>query len=80
MKDHFMAKAPTKKRAAAKKKTSNVERAEEILKNQEKQSAVDSAKDNGLDLYEKPDGSYIRLNRQSTTIEAAHKLNWKMVK
>ena len=75
MKDHFMAKAPTQKRAAAKKKTSNVERAEEILKNQEKQSAIDSAKDNGLDLYEKPDGSYIRLNRQSTTIEAAHKLN-----
>ena len=80
MKDHFMAKAPTKKRATAKKKTSNVERAEEILKNQEKQSAIDSAKDNGLDLYEKPHGSYIRLNRQSTTIEAAQKLNWKMVK
>ena len=60
-------------------KISRAAAAEAKLAASEKVAVVEKAAEAGLDIFEKPNGDYIRLNRAEATLEAAEKLGWKKV-
>lgn len=54
--------------------------AAEKLAKQEKEAAVAAAQEAGYDIWDKADGSLIRLNREPATVAKAKELKWKLVK